>query len=458
MALKKKKGFNIATKTSKYKLSRNGFDFEATKQLFNQVVEFYFIVINTEPDGFLSPEARIKQQNGKPKDVRGHYEALTIGGRAKYPFPFDVPTYLRRAAFEKAVGAYSSWRTNYQRWQNRPKRHQHHKPPVQPRKFNFNPTYYAGMYKDLIGNEIVLKLLVNNACQWVKFTFKGRSNASIKGWGFQSPTIQIKGGEAYISFTIQRYVPATGGIKNQIVQDAVRVLGIDLDLDNHAAILSVLELKDSQGREVARRFIRTPNGVNLRKRALGKIAQKMNKTGIIHKGFCFKKWEKIRNSEKDMGSRVARQIVNFARQYHCRIISFEHLGNLRPNKGKYSKRSNQKRSYWLKGKIYQNVKITAYNDYGILTTRVNPRNTSRLSPWGEPLARKNHIPTDTEAFLSDYESGATWIKSVNGYTAHSGLNAARNVAMKLINRYYPELQLSRDITQIKATNSKAGGV
>jgi len=50
---------------------------------------------------------------------------------------------------------------------------------------------------------------------------------------------------------------------------------------------------------------------------------------------------------------------------------------LKPVKGKYSKRSNERRSYWLKGRIYSYVQYKAY-EYGIVTTRVNPKNTSRL--------------------------------------------------------------------------------
>ncbi len=161
----------------------------------------------------------------------------------------------------------------------------------------------------------------------------------------------------------------------------------------------------------------------------------MNKTAIIHKGYCFKKWEKIRNREKDMGYQVAREIINYAKGYGCAIISFEHLKNLRPKKGKYSKRSKQKRSYWLKDKIYQNVKIGAYNDYSILTTRVNPRNTSKLDLWGNNVSRQNYIPQTVTEQNIEYNPGATWVKSPSGYTAHSGVNAARNIGLKAVLRY-----------------------
>ncbi len=122
-----------------------------------------------------------------------------------------------------------------------------------------------------------------------------------------------------------------------------------------------------------------------------------------------------------------------ANHFSAQIISFEHLGNLRPSKGKYSKRSNQKRAYWLKGKIYAQVKRIAYQDYAILTTRVSPRNTSKLDPWGNPLWRGSKFPTDLSGF-NDYQNGANLVANTEGYKAHSGINASRNVALKAIKR------------------------
>ncbi len=48
---KKKKGFNIVTKSAKCKLERNGFDLTETKAAFNEVVSFYFALVNTHPEG-----------------------------------------------------------------------------------------------------------------------------------------------------------------------------------------------------------------------------------------------------------------------------------------------------------------------------------------------------------------------------------------------------------------------
>jgi len=154
-------------------------------------------------------------------------------------------------------------------------------------------------------------------------------------------------------------------------------------------------------------------------------------------------WEKLHNSEVEAGRAYARQIVGFAKTWECSVICFEHLGNLKPQRGKYSRRSNQKRAYWLKSKVYQQVNRIAYQDYGILTTRVNPRNTSSLDPWGNPVWRSNEFPKTLFDFQS-YQAGANLVGTVNGYIAHSGLNAARNIGLKAILRHRTNLVFRTD--------------
>ena len=69
---------------------------------------------------------------------------------------------------------------------------------------------------------------------------------------------------------------------------------------------------------------------------------------------------------------VSARIVLFAQEHEASILVFEHLGNLKPEKGKYSRRGNQKRAFWMKGRIFKYTKYKAYN-VGILTSRVSPR-------------------------------------------------------------------------------------
>lgn len=233
--------------------------------------------------------------------------------------------------------------------------------------------------------------------------------------------------------------------------DQVRVCSIDIDLDRHIAIASVLET-DARGNvwEVARRFINQKNHVKRRKRDLGLIANSMKKTGIIHQGFCSNKWQKLHNREIEFSRAVARELVEFAKFHQCSVMVFEHLINLKPNASKYSRRSNQKRAYWLKSRVFNQTKDLAYRDYGILTTRVNPRDTSRLDPWGNLLWRGNKFPSSLLDYV-EYQPGANLVANTSGYKAHSGLNAARNIGLKAILRHRTNPYFLRGKPEIEIT-------
>ncbi len=439
--LKKKKGFNIVTKSLRCKLQREGFDLSETKTAFNEVVNFFFELIDMHPSGLDIP---IKDNGGWR-----YYEMLVIGDNPQYELILKgFPSPLRRAAIRKAIGAYRSWRTNYQKWLQRGKRHSSHRPPMKPRSFNFAPSFDVGMRKDDDGFSIILKLLVKGQWKWVKFYYQSPpcTNEWVKG----SPQVICQGKNAYLTFALEKYIPATGGTKKVMAADSVRVCSIDIDLDRHIAIASVLET-DARGNvwEVARRFINQKNHVKRRKRDLGLIAMKMSKTGIIHQGFSANKWQKLHNREIEFSRAVARELVEFAFFNQCSVMVFEHLVNLKPNASKYSRRSNQKRAYWLKSRVFNQTKDIAYRDYGILTTRVNPRDTSRLDPWGNSLWRGNKFPLSLLDYVEEdtgaevpsarrdvrYQAGGNLVANTSGYKAHSGLNAARNIGLKAILRH-----------------------
>ena len=127
----------------------------------------------------------------------------------------------------------------------------------------------------------------------------------------------------------------------------------------------------------------------LRKRQLSRIARKRSQTGIIAQGEQDNAdlWNKIRNYDDSLAHLVSARIVQFAQEHEASILVFEHLGNLKPEKGKYSKRGNSKRAFWMKGRIFKYSKYKAYN-VGILTSRVSPRNTScTCARCGAPVAR-----------------------------------------------------------------------
>ena len=94
--LKRQRGFSIATKSVKAKLIRAGFDLQPTKDAYNEVVHFYFLLIAENPQGISIP---IKNNGGWR-----YYELLTLS----HEFVAGFPSPLKRAAIRQAIGAYSS--------------------------------------------------------------------------------------------------------------------------------------------------------------------------------------------------------------------------------------------------------------------------------------------------------------------------------------------------------------
>ena len=143
--------------------------------------------------------------------------------------------------------------------------------------------------------------------------------------------------------------------------------------------LAVCTIQTVEGTILATTFIGGGQEINgFRKQQLGRIARNRRQTGIIAQGEQdnVDLWRKIKHSDESLAHLVSARIVQFAHHHGATILVFEHLGNLKPEKGKYSRRGNSKRAFWMKGRIFKYAKYKAW-DQRIITSRVNPRNTSR---------------------------------------------------------------------------------
>ena len=79
---------------------------------------------------------------------------------------------------------------------------------------------------------------------------------------------------------------------------------------------------------------------------LGRIARNRSKTGILVEGEQDNAdlWCKIKQVDEQIAHLVSARIVQFAQEHAATILVFEHLGNLKPEKGTYSRRGNRKRA------------------------------------------------------------------------------------------------------------------
>jgi len=128
---------------------------------------------------------------------------------------------------------------------------------------------------------------------------------------------------------------------------------------------------------------------------------------------------------------MSHRIVQFAQQHQASILVFEHLGHFKPQKGKYSRRGNEKRSYWLRGKIFKDSKYKAWQ-IGVVTCRVSPRNTSRdCARCGSLVARY-----DAGKPAEGYTPGAPLVHcSQCQMRGNSDRNASIVIGKRLLARY-----------------------
>jgi IS605 OrfB family transposase len=138
--------------------------------------------------------------------------------------------------------------------------------------------------------------------------------------------------------------------------------------------------------------------------------------------------------------RVSRRIVDFALAHGATILVFEHLESFQPERGRYSRRANSKRAYWLRGRIFRYAKYKAWNQ-GMLSCRVNPRNTSReCACCGQSLVRYgvHDIPPGIQP--SGYRAGAPLVRCAHcGMQGHADRNASIVIGQRLIARRTTEL-------------------
>ena len=110
----------------------------------------------------------------------------------------------------------------------------------------------------------------------------------------------------------------------------------------------------------------------------------------------------------------------------------EHLGNLQPAKGKYSHRGNMKRAFWMKGRIFTYVTYKAWNER-IITSRVNPKNTSReCARCGAQVVR--YAKGQPE---EGYTAGAPLVLCPECHMrGHADRNASIIIGQRLLARYH----------------------
>lgn len=345
---------------------------------------------------------------------------------------YKMPTYLRRAITNKAIGIVKSYLSLCDRYiEDKTKALQEgkkftNKPPKLSYNHPASPVLYKGnMFENFdINGTCRIKLFIDNDWKYVDIAFDKRALCSSKtfrfdGYTMDSPSLVFKSKRFYLS------VPFYKDVELSKEQDIV--IGVDLGITNSAVVSAVMK----DGTVIDRLFINQPKEKDHLKYQLDRL----NKANRIsnHKNKKPNIWRKINNLLTAIVTQTANDIVDFAKKNNAKVIVFEHL-HIKRKKGDKKKKLRSKSQYWSKTRIQEMVKNKAHS-IGIRFSRVGARNTSALAFDGSGYVRRN-----TKGDIATFTTGKIY---------HADLNASYNIAARYFLR---ELERAKVPVRIDRTS------
>ena len=332
---------------------------------------------------------------------------------AKYP-EFDkkfhkLPSYLRIAVINTALGQLNSYHSNLQNWYDNGCKN---KRPTLQTKLHKMPVFYKhNMYKDLSfsDNAVSLKLFVNNDWNWVKIKLKHTDlmtiyKKTINATKLSTPTLERKNKKWFLRFAVSEKVELS---KKHYKKQTICAVDLGINTDATCSIMQY------DGTILRREFINFNKEKDLIKHTLNKIKKIQQKEGSHN---ITKLWRYAKFHNDELAKKIATAITKFAYDNNCDVIVFEHLNT----DGKKRGSKKQLLTLWKKNTI-QNIVETKAHKLSMRISRICAWNTSKLAfdGSGETLRGK-------KADFNTYEL----CKFSNGKIYNCDLSASYNIGAR----------------------------
>ena len=286
-------------------------------------------------------------------------------------FDFDIrfpkmPSYLRRAAIQHALGSISSYKTRMGMWEKlgqiggKPKLvHENHAMPV---------FYRDVMYRENENGKdaAYLKLYDGHDWKWFHVQLSHTDMEYLrKNWSGKkasAPTLERRYRKYFLRFSYTEDVILTKvPIREQII------CSVDLGINTDA----VCTIMQSDGTVLGRKFINFSSEKDRMYRVLGRISRFQRKHGSVQ---VKSRWAYAKRLNTELGRKIAGAVTGYAEENHADVIVFEYL----EIKGKISGRKKQKLHLWKKRDIQKRCEHQAHRR-GMRISRICAWNTSRLA-------------------------------------------------------------------------------
>ena len=312
-----------------------------------------------------------------------HLIHTTKKNQARFSFDLHfpkMPSYLRRAAIQHALGTVSSYKTRLSFWE---KSGQTGGWPKLVYENHAMPVFYRDvMYReDKEGKDAAyLKLYDGHDWKWFHVRLSHTDMEYLrKNWSGEkasAPTLEKRHRKYFLRFSYTEDVILTKIlVKEQII------CSVDLGINTDA----VCTIMRSDGTVLGRKFIDFPSEKDRMYRVLGRIRRFQREHGSAQ---AKSRWAYAKRLNIELGRKIAGAITKYAKENRADIIVFEYL----ETKGKISGRKKQKLHLWRKRDIQKRCEHQVHRN-GIRVSRICAWNTSRLAYDGTgTVARdpKNH--------------------------------------------------------------------
>ena len=345
-------------------LGANRGTFMPTIRIFRRALSYLMDIVDKEWDFVKDAGLSLEKQQYVERLVHS-----TSKRTAKYRFDTEFPKYpsfLLRDTISMAIGAVSSYRSNYKNWEENGKVGN---PPKLNCDTHMMPCFFRdNMYRgSVFETEVSLKLYIDNDWKFVPVRLKKTDvNYIRKHWtGVKesAPTLEYKHGKFFLRFLFKQDVTLSDTpILNK------RILAVDLGI-NTDAVCTVMK---SDGTILLRKFIDFGSDKDYINHQLNKLKkfQRLHGSKDVES-----RWENIKRHNIEHGRKVGNAIADLAAAYNCDVIVFEHL-NTHGKKIKGSKA--QRIALWRKNAI-QDICESKAHMYGIRISRICAWGTSKFA-------------------------------------------------------------------------------
>ena len=296
-------------------------------------------------------------------------------------FDFDIhfpkmPSYLRRAAIQHALGSVSSYESRMEQWEaagelsGKPNfTCENHVMPV----FYRNVMYREGTEgKD----EAYLKLYDGHDWRWFRVCLSHTDMEYLRrnwyGKKASAPTLEKRHHKYFLRFSYTEEVALTQTpVREQII------CSVDLGINTDA----VCTIMRADGTVLGRKFIDFPSEKDRMYRTLGRIRRFQRKHGSAQAG---ERWAYTRRLNIELSRKIAGAVAEYAWENHADVIVFEYL----EMNGKISGSKRQKLQLWRKRDIQKRCEHQAHRK-GMRISRICAWNTSRLAYDGSGMVLRD---------------------------------------------------------------------